>query len=64
MLRSAEVYDTFKRADQFGIRAAGVELDFAAVLERKDAVVRQLHEGVRFLMKKNKIDVFEGYRGN
>ena len=35
-------------------------LDFSRVQERKDGIVKQLHQGVTALMKKGKIDVFEG----
>ncbi|NBD25485.1 dihydrolipoyl dehydrogenase [Paenibacillus glycinis] len=60
LLRSAELFDTMKRSESFGIRAADVEVDFRGVLSRKDAIVKQLETGVQFLMKKNRIDVYEG----
>ena len=37
-----------------------VELDFTKFKQRKDGIVEQLHKGVQHLMKKGKIDVFEG----
>ncbi len=37
-----------------------VTLDFQKVQERKESIVEQLHRGVQHLMKKGKIDVFEG----
>ncbi|SFI86100.1 dihydrolipoamide dehydrogenase [Paenibacillus sp. UNC496MF] len=60
LLRSAELFETMKRSESFGIRAGGVEVDFAGVLARKDAVVRQLRAGAEFLMKKNGIAVYRG----
>lgn len=60
-LRSAEVYATVKESRQFGIDATGVAVDFPQVLARKNAIVEQLHKGVQFLMKKNKVDVYRGY---
>ncbi|SDX13252.1 dihydrolipoamide dehydrogenase [Paenibacillus sp. CF384] len=60
LLRSAELYETMKRSSSFGIRVQGIELDYSNVLARKDAIVERLESGVRFLMKKNKIDVYEG----
>lgn len=60
LLRSAELFETMKRSESFGIRAGDVSLDFGGVQARKDAIVKQLHTGVQFLMKKNKIEVFEG----
>ena len=60
LLRSAEVYRSVKRAGEFGVTTSDVELDFGKVQERKEAIVKQLHQGVKHLMKKGKIDVFEG----
>lgn len=60
LLRSAEIYSTFKNSEEFGIKVKDVELDFEKVQERKNRVINQLHKGVEFLMKKRKIDVFQG----
>lgn len=60
LLRSAEVYSTMKRSEEFGISAESVTLRFGKVQERKQAVVEQLYKGLQFLIKKNKIDVIPG----
>ncbi|MBK3494070.1 dihydrolipoyl dehydrogenase [Viridibacillus sp. YIM B01967] len=61
LLRSAEVYATTKHhAAEFGVNTGEVTLDFSRVQERKDSIVAQLHQGVQALMKKGKIDVYEG----
>ena len=61
LLKSAEVYDLAKnQAAEFGVDTKEVSLDFSRVQERKDGIVKQLHQGVTGLMKKGKIDVFEG----
>lgn len=61
LLKSAEVYDLAKnQAADFGVDTKEVSLDFSRVQERKDKIVNQLHQGVTGLMKKGKIDVFEG----
>lgn len=61
LLKSAEVYNTAKNhAAEFGVNAENVTLDFKRVQERKEGIVKQLHQGVQGLMKKGKIDVFEG----
>ncbi|TBL79835.1 dihydrolipoyl dehydrogenase [Paenibacillus thalictri] len=59
-LRSAEVYATIKDSESYGVTAADVALNFAKVQERKGKIVGQIHQGVNYLMKKNKIDVFAG----
>jgi dihydrolipoamide dehydrogenase len=60
LLRSAEVFATMKKAEEYGVSANGVALNFAKVQERKERIVGQLHQGVQFLMKKYNIDVFTG----
>ncbi|WP_088104743.1 dihydrolipoyl dehydrogenase [Halalkalibacter urbisdiaboli] len=60
LLRSAEVFATVKRADDFGVSTSGVSLDFSKVQKRKETIIKQLYQGVKQLMNKGKIDVFEG----
>lgn len=60
LLRSAEVYKTAKKAADFGVDIEGLGLNFAKMQERKQSIVNQLHMGVQSLMKKGKIEVYEG----
>jgi dihydrolipoamide dehydrogenase len=60
LLRSAEVFATAKRSEEFGVETTGVQLNFLKVQERKQKIIDQLHNGVKHLMKKGKIDVYEG----
>jgi dihydrolipoamide dehydrogenase len=60
LLRSAEVYATMKDSEAYGIEAQSITLNIGKVHERKRQAVEQLHNGVQFLMKKNKIDVYIG----
>lgn len=57
LLRSAEVYAEIQESESYGIETAGATLVFPKVQARKDAIVEQLHQGVQYLMKKNKIQV-------
>ncbi|WP_027963385.1 dihydrolipoyl dehydrogenase [Halalkalibacillus halophilus] len=61
LLRSAEVFKQTTEADQFGVETENTKLNFFKVQERKQKIVDQLHRGVQGLMKKGKIDVFEGH---
>lgn len=61
LLRSAEVYRQTKDATLFGIDTKDAVLNFTKVQERKESIVDKLHQGVQGLMKKGKIDVYEGY---
>ncbi|HEY4164153.1 MAG TPA: dihydrolipoyl dehydrogenase, partial [Dongiaceae bacterium] len=60
LLRSAEVGHLLKHADAYGFSAKEVTFDLAKVVERSRKVANQLSNGVGFLMKKNKITVFNG----
>ncbi|NBI27633.1 dihydrolipoyl dehydrogenase [Chengkuizengella marina] len=59
-LRSAEVYATMNNSEEYGVTASSIQLHFEKVQNRKNKIVDQLHKGIEFLMKKNKIDVFYG----
>lgn len=60
LLRSAEVYATTLKSEQFGVMVENVMVDFAKVQQRKSKIVDQLHRGIQHLLKKGKIDVYEG----
>lgn len=61
MLRSAEVFQTVTTAAEFGIHADNVRFDFAAVRQRKDAIVKELTDGVAGLLNANGVTVIEGH---
>jgi dihydrolipoamide dehydrogenase len=60
LLRSAEVYRLMTHASEFGLKAQNVGFDPAGVVKRSRDVAQRLSTGVQFLMKKNKVTVFEG----
>lgn len=61
MLHSASLFDEAKHGAEFGVVASNVQLDIKAVIKRKDKVVDKNARGVEFLMKKNKVQVFNGF---
>jgi dihydrolipoamide dehydrogenase len=61
VLRVADVLDEVRDADEFGIKVADPEVDFDAVSERRQKVIKTLTGGVSGLFKKNKIDYVEGH---
>jgi len=61
LLLSAEVYDYFKNAKEYGIVSKEFSIDWAAVQARKTKVVTKLAKGVEFLFKKNKVETIQGY---
>lgn len=61
LLRSAEVYRTFLQAEAFGLRLEGrVMPDWTAIQSRKEAIVRQLVEGVAKLLDRASVQVIQG----
>lgn len=44
-----------------GVKVSKVDLDLPAMMARKDKIVKDLTNGISFLMKKNKIEVFNGW---
>ncbi|WP_017193263.1 dihydrolipoyl dehydrogenase [Vaccinium witches'-broom phytoplasma] len=61
-LKSAKIFDLLKHSKEYGIETnADVEANWTSVLERKNKIVKQLTNGISFLMKKNKIDVYKGF---
>ena len=60
LLKSAELYRTFQKAEVFGFTVKEVGFDFAKVMERSRGVAGQMARGIEFLFKKNKVDYFVG----
>jgi dihydrolipoamide dehydrogenase len=60
LLRTSEVYGLIKHADSFGLSVKEVSYDAKKIVERSRKVANQLSNGVRGLMRKNKITVFDG----
>ena len=60
LLKSAQVFEYIKHAQDFGIEATGKQ-NFEAVIKRSRGVADKMSKGVQFLMRKNKIDVISGF---
>ena len=60
-MRSAEVYHLIKHADSFGVNVQGASFDGKKMVERSRKVAAQLSNGVKHLLKKNKVTVFDGH---
>ena len=60
LLRTSEVYSLIKHADAYGLSVKDVSFDPKKIVERSRKVASQLSNGVKGLMKKNKITVFDG----
>ncbi|MGE0114444.1 MAG: dihydrolipoyl dehydrogenase [Steroidobacteraceae bacterium] len=61
LLRSAEIYDQFQHAADYGLSVKGVGFDLKKIVERSRGVANQLAGGVKHLLRKNKVEVIEGH---
>ncbi len=60
LLRASEIRHLLDHLGDFGLSASNISYDAAAVIKRSRKVANKLSKGVGFLMKKNKITVFDG----
>jgi dihydrolipoamide dehydrogenase len=60
LLKSAELYNSFKKADEFGFSYKELTFDFGKIIKRSRDVADRISKGVEYLMKKNKIEVLSG----
>ncbi len=63
LLKSAKTYTLFQNAHNFGISVEkdAFSFDLEKIIKRKDSIVRRLTTGVKGLIKKNNIDLINGY---
>jgi dihydrolipoamide dehydrogenase len=59
-VRSAEVFSDIQNAKDFGINVEKAEVDFPAVVKRKDKIVKRLVRGIDHLLERNGVDKIEG----
>ncbi len=61
LLKSAQVFEYLQHAGDYGLKVEGADKDFGAVVQRSRGVADGMSKGVQFLMKKNKIEVLNGF---
>jgi dihydrolipoamide dehydrogenase len=60
LYRTAEIINTLRNVEQFGIKVEGYSIDVDKIQERKKAIVNQLVSGIQQLLKANKVEVIRG----
>ena len=60
LLHAAEVADTTRESETFGVRASFESIDMAGVNKYKDGVIARLYKGLQGLVKSRKIDLVSG----
>ena len=61
LLKSAQVFNYISQSKDFGINIKNAKIEFDSVIKRSRNVADQMSKGVSFLLKKNKIDVINGF---
>ena len=61
LLKSAQVFEYLNHANDYGLNIKEFSSDFGAIISRSRNIAEGMSKGVKFLMKKNKIDVISGY---
>ncbi|MDL2227626.1 dihydrolipoyl dehydrogenase [Bacteroidales bacterium OttesenSCG-928-K03] len=61
LLKSATVYKYATHSNNYGIKVDSVEADFNAIINRSRGVADTMSKGVQFLLKKNKVEVINGF---
>jgi dihydrolipoamide dehydrogenase len=60
LLRAAEINHLLHHLDEYGFSAKDISFDLAKIVKRSRGVAGQLSGGVKFLLKKHKVTVFDG----
>jgi dihydrolipoamide dehydrogenase len=60
LLRNAEILHLIRNAQQWGITAQNVRVDFPAVIKRSRSIAERVSKGVEYLMRKNSITHLQG----
>jgi len=60
LLRSAELYEQMQRAQEFGLKAGQIEVDWKAVVRRSRDVAGRLAKGIEMLLKKHSVTYIPG----
>ena len=61
LLRSSEVHHIVKNLDEFGFSAKEISFDISKVVKRSRNIAKQLSNGVQHLLKKNKVELLNGF---
>ena len=61
LLKSAQVFEYINHAEDFGITVKDANADFPAIIKRSRNVADGMSSGIDYLLKKNKIEVINGF---
>src|SRR6266540_1755806 len=61
LLHTADLLEEAKHGAEVGVSTRETRLELAAAMKHKEKVVRQSSNGIAFLMKKNRVEVVNGF---
>ena len=61
LLHTADLLEEARHGGEVGVSAREVRLDLPGAMKHKEKVVRQSSNGIAYLMKKNRVDVVNGF---
>ncbi len=61
LLRTSEINHLLHHLPEFGFAADNIRFDLAAIVKRSRGIAKQLATGVGYLLRKNKVAVFDGH---
>jgi len=61
LLKNAEVLELITNSKKYGIEIESFKINWATVIKRSRNIASRMGKGIQFLMKKNNIEVFDGY---
>ena len=61
LLKSAQVFEYINHAEEFGINVKSADADFPAIIKRSRDVAEGMSGGIAYLLKKNKVEVINGF---
>ena len=60
LLRSAEVFDLFKKAASYGLKVQTSAIDLTEAVKRSRNVVSKLSKGIGFMLRRSEVEVIQG----
>lgn len=61
LLKSGELINKIRDADKYGISVSDFSFDLEKIVSRSRGIAKTLNNGIGHLLKKNKVDVYDGH---
>lgn len=61
LIAGAEMLESIRHAENFGIKVESVSIDYAALVERKDKIVAKIRKSLEGLIRSNGVEIISGF---